>query len=282
MGDWSGVVTHKSPTMYGAGNLSVWRDGSTVNYSCWANVSVRSGSKYGYHYVMEILWNGNVINWFYVKDANYPTTGTFSGSTSGNFNTNDSGTLTARYCCCGSGDGTYWHACDKGWQYSEVNSVGFSNYDPERAATNVSYGKVYSTNNTNPGNQAHVYDYLHNQVWFDWWGQSNGYPAKNEIDYFNVDCNKNNDVGAAGSKDGLTVRYRQNTRLSAYEMAKAYEMKPGDTLYCWVNTCTKGGTWLGRVYLGCITMNKRGNIYIKDTSGVKRECTTAYLKDNNR
>lgn len=84
--------------------------------------------------------------------------------------------------------------------------------------------------------------------------------------------------------------YTQNTHLSCYEIAKGYKMKPGDTLYCWVNTHVKGsdvpnGGWLGRSYLGALRMTKRGFIYYKDGSGGQHECVASHEKDtsgNNR
>lgn len=108
-------------------------------------------------------------------------------------------------------------------------------------------------------------------------GQSSGTPdSKWGIDYYNIDCNKVFDAGNASSVVGLTIQYTQNTHISALEMAKAYKLKPGETLYCWVNTHVKSDQWLGRVYLGSITMNKRGQILYKDSLGTKRECTSAF------
>lgn len=53
------------------------------------------------------------------------------------------------------------------------------------------------------------------------------------------------------------------------------------SLYCWVNTCTKGGTWLGRVYLGKLTLTKSGIIYYKDLNGTVHECTMGYGKNTS-
>lgn len=210
-----------------------------------------------------------------------PRTYTFTVNIDTGWASNDNETIHLGLVCHGNANRD---GCSQGCEDPDMSfSCAVPYYQSEVPATNVQRGKVYSTNNTNPADGAHITDYLHNQMWFDWWGQSGGIPdSKWGIDYYNVDCATVNNVNIAGSKDGLTIRYRQNTRLSILDMAKAYGLKPGQTLYCWVNTCTKGAGWLGRVYLGSITMNKRGNILYKDSSGNKIECTSSYCNSTDR
>ena len=293
MATWNGVKVHSSPTMYGTGSSSVYRSGSTIHVDVTARLYFTKyyNREFGYHYACQILWNGNVKDWFYIKDNNTPyknqnyDSGNVSHSCS--WDDNSSGTVTIRYYCCGSGDGLYPHECKVGSPYYDVGSDGVSNYNPETDATNVSTGCVFSTNNSGRQDRVTRTDYLHNEIWFDWWGQSSGYPdSKWGIDYYNVDCNTENNADKAHS-DGYSrlQHYTQNTHLSCYEIAKGYKMKPGDILYCWVNTHVKGDFWLGRSYLGALKMTKRGLIYYKDGSGGQHECTTSHEKDtsgNNR
>lgn len=111
-------------------------------------------------------------------------------------------------------------------------------------------------------------------------GQSSGTPTKNEIDYYNIDINTINDVNNAHSIS-ITQHYVQNTHLSLFTLCRSYEIRVGGTLYCWVNTCLKSGTWLGRVYLGSITMRKDGLIQYKNASGTTVEATKVYYKDSS-
>lgn len=59
-----------------------------------------------------------------------------------------------------------------------------------------------------------------------------------------------------------------------------YSASEGDTLYCWVNTLTQGGSWLGRQYLGAIRI-QRGKLMYKDSSGTWHQCTQLKSKDTS-
>lgn len=90
--------------------------------------------------------------------------------------------------------------CSAGNYEKDVTSVGAPKYNPETKATNVSTGCVFSTNNSGRQDRVTRTDYLHNEIWFDWWGQSSGYPdSKWGIDYYNVDCNTVDDADHAHS-----------------------------------------------------------------------------------
>ena len=126
----SSNVIHKSPTMYGWGDINVWRDGNNIRITGTASVRKPAGSssnpsRFGYHYAARINWNGrDTGNWFYIKDNN----SSYSGKNitwSKNFditlwNYTDAGTVSLIYICCGSGDGTYGKACTVGWSQVEV------------------------------------------------------------------------------------------------------------------------------------------------------------------
>lgn len=164
---------------------------------------------------------------------------------------------------------------------SSYDNLVVPSYNPETPAHKATDGCVYSTNNTSAAHQSTISDYIHNQVWFDWWGQSNGTPEKNYIDYSNVDINTVNNVDGAVSIEGLTTHYTQNTRLNIYDVVKAKGLKPGGTLFCWVNNHTQSGDWLGRQYLGAIICNKLGAILYKDLNGNRIECTSGFIKETN-
>jgi hypothetical protein len=154
-------------------------------------------------------------------------------------------------------------------------------YVSSTPATNVTRGTIYSTNNTSSnGYSRSISDKPDLEVWFDWWGQSDG--VNNPISYYNIDINTSNSSSGASSTD-LTKHYTQNTHVSLMTLCKNYGIKVGGTLYCWVNTYVAGETnaWLGRVYLGSITMIKDGIILYKDASGNKKECTMGYNKDTS-
>ena len=133
----------------------------------------------------------------------------------------------------------------------EVASWGFNAYNPSTPATNVNDGAIFSTNNSGGVHRNTIQDYNDKQVWWDWWGQRNGTPWENEINHYNVDCYKTNDVNSAYSVSE-TDHYTQNTRINISTLMSRYGMNVGDTLYCWVNTCLNSGSWLGRQYLGAI------------------------------
>lgn len=179
---------------------------------------------------------------------------------------------------CSSGNATY----------NKVFYITPPSYNPSTPATNVGRGCVFSTNNNSGSSARSIEEYIRdstgnldsfNSIWFDWWDQSDGTPDANKIDHFNVDCYPSNDVDKAYSVD-ITDHYSQNTRINMYTMMQKYKLTPGSTLYCWVNTCTKGGAWLGRVYLGSIKFKKRGAVYEK-VSNSNKEMSKLYLKDTS-
>lgn len=106
-------------------------------------------------------------------------------------------------------------------------------------------GTIFSTNNSTSSSQTSrsISDKPDLKVWWDWWGQASGTPAKNEIDYYNVDIYPQNDVNSAYSISE-TQHYTQNTQISLFTLCRNYGIRVGGTLYCWVNTCLKSGAWL--------------------------------------
>ena len=57
-------------------------------------------------------------------------------------------------------------------------------------------------------------------------GQANGYPTKNEINYYNIDINTSNDVNNAHSISE-TQHYTQKKKISLMTLAKNYGIKIG-------------------------------------------------------
>lgn len=131
----------------------------------------------------------------------------------------------------------------------EVYSEGFTTSDPSRPATNNNTGAIHT--NLGSVNQGTVTEYNDGRVRWDWSGESNGYPSSNYISSHNVDCYPSNDSGPAYSVSA-TQNYGRMSWINMSTIMSQYGLKIGDTLYCWVNTVTQGGTWLGRVYCGAV------------------------------
>ncbi len=113
-------------------------------------------------------------------------------------------------------------------------------------------GAIFSTNNSNGVHRGTIKDNRDTQVWWDWWGQSSGQPDANVIAEYAVDISKTNDSSTASSIAGRTHPYNANTRIDLSSLMSHYGVSAGQTLYCWVNTRTRGDSWLGRQYLGAI------------------------------
>lgn len=113
-------------------------------------------------------------------------------------------------------------------------------------------GAIFSTNNSNGVHRGTIKDNRDTQVWWDWWGQSSGQPNANVIAEYAVDISKTNDSSTASSIAGRTHPYNANTRIDLSSLISHYGVSAGQTLYCWVNTRTRGDSWLGRQYLGAI------------------------------
>lgn len=122
-------------------------------------------------------------------------------------------------------------------------------------ATAPNDGAIYSTNNSSGVHRDTITDTKANEVWWNWWGQANGSPDSNVIDHYAVAISKTNDSNTAASISS-TSNYVQNTHISISSLLSSYSANAGDTLYCWVNTCTRGGSWLGRQYLGAIKVTE--------------------------
>ena len=267
-----------SPSMSIEGTLSASRNGSTVSGSVSAvNKLMYSDGHFesGYIVLQVVSSTAGVVGSQRI-DAPLPR---YPGSSPFNFNfsfDNDKEqTLSVHMLCYFKNTG-----CTVG--YGDVNVGGdvyIPLYDPEVPPTNVSTGVVHTTSNTSNANQSPISAKPDEEIWFDWWGQSNGYPEKNEISHYNVDINTTNNPDSASSI-GITDHYIQNTHLSLFTICKSFNVKVGGTLYFWVNAYTKGGAWLGKVYLGSVKIKKDGAIFIKDGSN-KREVVAAYIKDSN-
>ena len=267
-----------SPSMSIEGTLSASRNGSTVSGSVSAvNKLMYSDGRFksGYIVLQVVSSTAGVVGSQRV-DAPLPR---YPGSSPINFSfsfeSDSEQTLSVHMLCYFRNTG-----CTVG--YGDVNVGGdvyIPLYNPEVPPTNTSTGVVHTTSNTSNANQSSISAKPDEEIWFDWWGQLNGYPEKNEIDYFNVDINTVNDSNGASSIS-ITDHYIQNTHLSLFTICKSFNVKVGGTLYFWVNTCTKGGAWLGRTYLGSVKIKKDGAIFIKDGSN-KREVVAAYIKDSN-
>lgn len=263
---------HSGPTMFASGTIEGSRNGSTISgtviASNWMPILDRY-TQYDFPVTIVVKANGSQIasvtspvggNWNNVK-VPYSTV------------TNSATSITVAYYCGQTG------GCTKPNWPDMKGSLDFPSYNPEKEATNTNNGVVHTTSNTSNGNQTSISAKPDEEIWFDWWGQENGYPEKNEIDYFNVDINTVNNSDGASSVS-LTDHYVQNTHISLFSLCKSFNVKIGGTLYFWVNTCTKGGAWLGRTYLGSVTLKKDGRIYIKDGSN-KREVVAVYIKDGS-
>lgn len=133
MGSYSNVLVHDEsiptaydgPTMYGSGTVNVSRNGNTINVSVEASLRLlikSSQTCFAFQYAVEIRWNGQVKNWFYVKTgwgrrgssadlAKYPNATSY-GSGSASWDDGNEGILTIRYICCAWGAYTYEnHSC---------------------------------------------------------------------------------------------------------------------------------------------------------------------------
>lgn len=247
---------HKGPTMRATGSFDWSVSGTTI--SVWGNVSnglVYSGS-YGYNVTGYISIGGANVGGFQVTSGSPSGSCNFSGSRdagAGDFEIQI-------HLCCGQTGG-----CSGGYNDVVVGSAWVHVDNPSRPATNVSDGAIYSNGNSGGVHKGTIMDWDSSQIWFDWWGQSSGYPWENEISHYNVDCNKVNDINSAGSCTE-TDHYVQNTRINISTLMSRYSMNRGDTLYCWVNTCLNSGAWLGRQYLGAITIYSPAKIVINSIS----------------
>ena len=286
----TGYAWHKLPYIYATVSYSTSRPEGAVSAQVNTNITISMNVRSGYFFNWEV-WcyvsvNGGpeelIILNYGQGNGNSPNTGTWSDSKSTTIvrdveaNTEN---IRIRFVC---GQEIFYGRCEATggpYTYDNTFSVGVPEYNPEVPPTNVSYGVVHTTSNTSNANQSSISAKPDEEIWFDWWGQLNGYPEKNEIDYFNVDINTVNDSNGASSIS-ITDHYIQNTHLSLFTICKSFNVKVGGTLYFWVNTCTKGGAWLGRTYLGSVKIKKDGAIFIKDGSN-KREVVAAYIKDSN-
>ena len=262
-------VWHTGPTMTGGGTLEASRNGGTISGTVSGAWCTRHSGSFGHPVYIKVYAGSSEI-------ASYttPTGGNWSGISFGfSVDTNDAVTISVQYVCGQPG------GCTKATYPMKNNSLWFESYNPEVPPTNVSTGVVHTTSNTSNANQSSISAKPDEEIWFDWWGQSNGYPEKNEISYYNVDINTTNNPDGASSI-GITDHYIQNTHLSLFTICKSFNVKIGGTLYFWVNAYTKGGAWLGKVYLGSVKIKKDGAIFIKDGSN-KREVVVAYIKDSN-
>ena len=268
-GRYVSQVWHTGPTMTGGGTLNASRNGSTISGSVSGAWCTRHSGSFPYPIYIKVYAGSSEIASYTTSDGGNWSGIYFEFSTT----TNDAVTISVQYVCGQPG------GCTKVTYPMKNNSLWFDSYDPEVSPTNTSTGVVHTTSNKSNGNQTSISAKPDEEIWCDWWGQKSGYPEKNEIAYFNVDINtKNNPDGASSIK--ITDHYIQNTHLSLFTICKSFNVKVGGTLYFWVNTCTKSDVWLGRTYLGSVTIKKDGRIYIKDGSN-KREVVAAYIKDSN-
>ena len=167
--------------------------------------------------------------------------------------------------------------CPSGNYSTTLINAKAPNYVSRIDPTPQTDGAIFSTNNTGGIHRGQISDKPDTQVWWDWWGQSEGTVGFNGS---NIDISKTNDSSGASSI-AITQNYTQNTKVSLWDIARAYNARIGDTLYCWVNTETTEGVWLGRQYLGAIKLRKDGKIQYKDSNGTVHEITKVYYKDSN-
>ena len=199
-----------------------------------------------------------------IKSITSSKTGWAGGSESIDWSFNTENNNLNVYICykCGQpGD------CDQGYSdgdnhsawiiVGKINTSSLTKYNPETPATNASNGKIYSTNNSSGGTSGRaISDKPDLQIWWDWTGATAGTPdSKYGIEQYNIDISTTNDSSTATSI-AMTQNYSKNTPKSLFDLCRSYGVKIGGTLYCWVNTKIKNGTWL-RKSLFRLNYNKK-------------------------
>lgn len=228
-----------SPRMRVQGSCNVNVNGTSVSINGSLTNSLRPGywGYYGY----------TITGWVDVDGSNWQsfTVGGIGGTGSWNCSgTLGAGNHTVRIrISCGDS------RCSARLFNVVVYSEGFTTSDPSRPATNNNIGAIHT--NLGSVNQGTVTEYNDGRVRWDWSGESNGYPSSNYISTHNVDCYPSNNSGSAYSVSA-TQNYGRMSWINMSTIMSQYGLKIGDTLYCWVNTKTQGGTWLGRVYCGAV------------------------------
>lgn len=228
-----------SPRMRVQGSCNVNVNGTSVSINGSLTNSLKPGywGYYGY----------TITGWVDVDGSNWQsfTVGGIGGTGSWNCSgTLGAGNHTVRIrISCGDS------RCSARLFNVVVYSEGFTTSDPSRPATNNNIGAIHT--NLGSVNQGTVTEYNDGRVRWDWSGESNGYPSSNYISTHNVDCYPSNNSGSAYSVSA-TQNYGRMSWINMSTIMSQYGLKIGDTLYCWVNTKTQGGTWLGRVYCGAV------------------------------
>ena len=278
---------HTSPTMYVSGSVTVTRNSqqdSVVHVSGSITYTIASSSYYG----TPPYAGGSRGLSTYLSTPGHATgdQGSIYGFSKGASRTQNinqdiewtSGDLILHVTCNWQG----YHNCDHNYDDVSVGALGIGSlpYNPSTPATNAWNGRIYSTNNSGGVASGTISDKPDCQVWWNWDGAIGGTPDNvNGISAYNIDINTINDVNGASSI-AETQNYSKGNRVSLFTLCRNYGIRVGGTLYCWVNTRKNDGNWLGRVYLGAITMRKDGSIKYKDSAGTVHEVTKVYYKDS--
>ena len=239
---------HTVPTMYGSGTITATRDSSNpskINLHLTAKLSTRSGSTPSSCTSCRIVASDGWTSKYYELTSDYARTGSIDKTTS--YTTNNKVTFYVHYYCCDKSTYNKPRCTSTDGDQHDVTmsgSVSVSAYNPETPATNARAGKIFSTNHTGGSQGGNISDKPDLEVWFSWTGATAGTPDSiNGIKQYNIDINTSNSASGATSCS-LTQEYTKNKHLSLFTLCREYGIRIGGTLYCWVNTKTKGGTWL--------------------------------------
>lgn len=282
---------HNKPTTYANGTITVTRDSERDEYvKVSGAIDIIMGSSQSHYGVPPYAGDPRGFS-FYISTPQQT-----SGDIDSVYNIGYGGTKTGYISDNGNPISIKWtdgslvihitcnwldyHTCDAGYDDIAVGSAYISDlpYNPRVDPTPPNDGAIYSTNNSGGVHRGTISDKPDNKVWWDWWGQNGGTVGLKQA---NVDISKTNDSNTASSVSGVTTNYVQNTRVNIFDIAKNKGAHIGDTLYCWVNILTYEDVWLGRRYLGALTLRKDGSIKYKDSNGTSHEVTKVYYKDSS-
>ena len=250
------VKTHEYPTMWSTGTFTITRASqSSAEVRITGTMHIKISSS-GFYYAPPYTGSPRGISLYAsTPQQDSSDTGGVYGFDYGDTVTQyidrtitwTSGNLSIHVCCNWRG----YHSCivQGGKSFGNVvaGSISINNlpYNPETPPSNANNGRIYSTNNSSGGSSGrNISDKPDLEVWWSWDGAWGGTPdSKNGIKQYNIDICNRNDVGSASSISE-TQNYSKNSRVSLFTLCRNYGVRVGGTLYCWVNTLTKGDTWL--------------------------------------
>lgn len=265
-------VWHTRPTMFGSGNLTANRDGSTINLHLYAEKSTLSGSTTSLCTSCRIVASNGWASDYYELTYGYDDPdGYIEIDTS--CVSNDALTFFVHYYCCESGDPTEPECDSADGDQSDITmdgSVSVSSYTPWSDPTPGRNLKCSPTS-VKPDTS----------VTLTWTAGVAG--TGNSIGKYSISYNRYRN----GSWSGRTTLNNNITGTTYTYNLNNLSLRPGDIIKfdvdTYINSSTTGhtsGWWYNNdtQNTGNISVYKDGIIYYKDLSGVSHECTMRLWK----